>query len=81
MERIPVHSSNVKTVGYDPVTFTLVIEFTNGRAYEYGGVHETTYHALMSAESVGKYFMREIRGNYPEAEIVNAPERIHPDGA
>jgi hypothetical protein len=77
MERTLVNSSNVRAVGYDPVTFTLVIEFANGRSYEYGGVHQTTYHALMSAESVGKYFMREIRGKYPEAEVsVDAPERL-----
>ena len=38
MIRQPVTSSNLRTVGYDPITRTLEIEFQDGAVYQYDGV-------------------------------------------
>lgn len=65
MERQHVSSSNLKAVGYDSATKTLEIEFLNGGLYQYSGVHESVYQALMSASSHGQYFDSHIKkGGY-----------------
>ncbi len=61
MERIPVQSSNLRSVGYDRESGTLEIEFKSGRVYQYSGVPEEVYEGLMSASSHGTYFDRYIR--------------------
>lgn len=65
MERQHVSSSNLESVGYDPATKTLEIEFLNGGLYQYSGVPESVYQALMSASSHGQYFDSNIKkGGY-----------------
>jgi len=53
MQRTPVSSSNLRSVGYDPATQTLEIEFMNGHIYQYSGVLKSVYDALLAAESHG----------------------------
>ena len=64
MNRLPVASSNIRAVGYDPHSHTLEIEFANGRVYQYFDVPENVYKALLNAMSVGEYFNGEVRGVY-----------------
>ena len=35
MDRVPVSSSHIRSVGFDRATLTLDVEFTNGRVYRY----------------------------------------------
>ena len=55
MERMPVQSSNLSSIGYDSGSETLEIEFLNGSIYEYRNVPQVIYDALMKArhESCG----------------------------
>lgn len=69
MNRIPVSSSNVATVGYDSETQTLEIEFNNGGVYQYFDVSQDIYEALISADSVGKYLNANIKGYYRYARV------------
>jgi hypothetical protein len=70
MEREPVQSSNLCSVGYDPDTLTLEIEFKEGNIYQYYGVPESLYVDLMSAGSKGSFFHYNIRkAGYPYAKI------------
>ncbi len=70
MNRTPVQSSNLASVGYDPSTSTLEVEFLNGRVYQYFGVPERVYHELMNAASKGSYLDQNIKkGNYPYAKV------------
>lgn len=64
MNRIPVVSSNIASVGYDPNTLTLEVEFLNGSVYQYFDVPELEYHYLIGADSIGKYLHRNIKSNY-----------------
>lgn len=60
MNRTPVSSSNIKSVGFDKGT--LQVEFSNGRIYNYTGPKVAEHHAaLMKAESKGRYFTQHIR--------------------
>lgn len=54
MERIPVKSSMVTSIGYDPTIKVLEVEMNNGRVYQYTGVAGPIYTNIMKAESVGK---------------------------
>ncbi len=56
MNRTAVSSSNLASVGYDPVQQTLEIEFHSGSVYQYSGVPADVYAGLMSATSHGRYF-------------------------
>jgi len=60
LQRIPVRSSNLVAVGYDPNTSTLEIEFHNG-LYEYYNVPQSIYNGLMAAASHGSYFHQNIK--------------------
>lgn len=69
MYRQPVVSSNLSTVGYDPKSKTLEIEFKSGGVYQYLGVPEFVYTGLMSASSKGKYFANSIKDVYPFVKV------------
>jgi hypothetical protein len=65
MEREPVQSSNLATVGYDPQTEILEIEFQNGMIYQYFNVSPGVYDEFRTASSLGRYFNAMIRNKYP----------------
>ena len=69
MNRTPVTSSNVATVGYDANTMTLEVEFQNGSVYQYFDVPEVEYQGLMTTDSVGKYLNQNIKNNYRYTKI------------
>lgn len=56
MERIPVTSTTMTSLGYDLETRTLEIEFAGGDVYQYFDVPNEIYQELLSAESKGRYF-------------------------
>jgi len=62
MFRLPVISSVLASVGYDPDNATLELEFQSGWVYAYFNIPPATHKALMSSESKGHYFCRFIRG-------------------
>ena len=64
MERTPVISSNIVSIGYDPEIQTLEIEFKNGSVYQYSGVPSDEFDSFMSAYSMGTYFHARIK-HYP----------------
>lgn len=67
MNRTPVKSSQIASIGHDPATNTLAIEFNGGKVYHYEGVPAEAHADLMAAESVGKHFGAHIRGKFPHA--------------
>lgn len=65
MDRQPVASSNIASVGYDSNSETLEIEFlTGGTIYQYYNVPDVEYDRLINANSVGKYFSDNIKNTY-----------------
>ena len=69
MERKPVTSSNISSVGYDKDTQTLEIEFTNGGTYQYFGVEESKFTEFYDAQSLGHYFHNFIKGQYASKKL------------
>lgn len=64
MKRVPVNSSNLRSVGYNSSSRVLEIEFHSGGIYQYFDVPESIYEGLMAAESHGKYFHNCIKDKY-----------------
>ena len=64
MNRTPVRSSNLVSVGYDPDTLVLEIEFRGKRVYQYAEVPVKVWHSLMAAPSAGSFFDASIRNVY-----------------
>lgn len=69
MNRDSVISSNVASVGYDPQTMTLEVEFLGGSVYQYFDVPESEYSGLIGADTVGGYLNSNIKGRYRYARI------------
>lgn len=69
MERTPVSSSDLRSVGYDPRSQTLEIEFNSGGIYQYFDVPESVYRGLMGASSHGQYFHRNIKDSYRYSRV------------
>ena len=61
MERHPVKSTNVKSVGYDAEEKVLELEFRSGGVYQYAGVQPEMYADLLDAESVGRFVSQVVR--------------------
>jgi hypothetical protein len=68
MRRRPVDSSAIKSVGYNPRSRTLEVEFTSGSVYDYFGVTAGLWKSFLAAPSKGKFFARKIRGRFPSAQ-------------
>ncbi|MEK7651401.1 MAG: KTSC domain-containing protein [Patescibacteria group bacterium] len=55
MQRTPVSSTNISSIGYDPQSATLEVEFTSGDVYQYFNVPERLYDGLLKAASPGQF--------------------------
>lgn len=60
MKRIPIASSNIRSIGFE--NGEMHVEFANGRVYSYTGARvEEHYRAIMRAASAGSYLASHIR--------------------
>lgn len=64
IERSPLASSNIASVGYDKERKILEVEFQHGGIYQYFDVSEKVYLELINAPSHGAYFYNEIREKF-----------------
>ena len=67
---MPVQSSYLLAVGYDPKHQLLEVAFRNGSVYQYFGIPENEYQGLMAAPSKGRYFNAHIvAGAYDYVQV------------
>jgi KTSC domain len=69
MDRKTVDSSMLKSIGYDPATQTLELEFNSGEVWQYLDVPSDEFEALMNASSHGSYARHNIIGSYHETRV------------
>lgn len=69
MERTPVNSSNLASVGYNPATKILEIGFQDGSIWQYSAVPLEVHEELIAADSQGTYLATHVKGNYPFNKI------------
>ncbi|WP_084708356.1 KTSC domain-containing protein [Marinobacter psychrophilus] len=66
MEMIPVNSSNILAIAYDPDSATLTIAFKGGSEYEYYDVPQHEFDSFLSANSKGEYGHQNIYKKYSQ---------------
>ena len=69
MERTPVSSSDIASIGYDEDTQTLEVEFKNGSVYQYSGIPSTEHDGIMNSDSKGKYLHANIKNRYSYVKL------------
>lgn len=69
MQRYSVASSNVSSIGYDPATETLEVEFWSGWVYQYYNIPENVYEQLIKASSKGRFLHTQIKNAYPYSRV------------
>ena len=69
MHRTPVTSTCLNSVGYDPKSRTLELEFHKGGIYQYFDVPARIHDQLMSASSKGRFFISAIRDEYHDERV------------
>jgi hypothetical protein len=77
MQRVPVQSTTLRSVGYDPATRTLEAEFTTGRIYAYSDVPPQLWLSLLATKSKGKFFNILIRDRF-RYHSIREPDGPHP---
>jgi len=70
------NSSNIKGIAYSGTSNTLWVKFTKGTIYSYSGVTKQRFDAFKNAESKGKYFHKNIRGNYEYEKVQDDDHKI-----
>ena len=69
MDRKPVNSEKIKSVGYDESTRTLEVEFRDGSVKQYANVTREIQRKLMSASSIGSFFSDNIEEEFTAKRI------------
>jgi len=59
-----VKSSVIKSIGHDPETKEMRVQFHNGKTYTYQGVSEEAHLDFVTSDSIGKHFNNHIAGKY-----------------
>ncbi len=69
MERKRVNASDIRSVGFDPRSRVLEIEFANGGISQYAGVSDEVHRRLMNAPSPGSYFHDNIEESFTARRV------------
>jgi hypothetical protein len=64
MQMKTVSSRAISSIGYDPQTCVLKIQFKQGRTYDFCGVPQHVFDGLLNAGSHGGYYNDHIRDRY-----------------
>jgi hypothetical protein len=75
MDRLPVKSSFIESIGYDPDGRTMHVKLKNGKTYAYEGVDPIRHNELMSAKSIGQHFHAHIKPHF-EGKVVDENEPL-----
>ena len=57
-------SSMISNIYYNETAKELTVDFQKGGRYIYSNVSKEVFEGLDNSESVGKYFLQNIKGNY-----------------
>lgn len=80
MDMVPVQSSNLAAVGYDPEAKVLRIRFRSDDQWDYADVPAEKHAAMLKAPSVGIYFHSHIKPHYKATKVQPEPVTGRPTG-
>ena len=61
---VPVESTQLSAVAYNPDTREMRIQFAKGQIYSYSNVPSDIYDSLLNAPSVGQYFNTNVKFSF-----------------
>jgi hypothetical protein len=61
MDYMPVSSSTIAEVGYEPESSTLAVRFHSGMEYHYFQVPKEVFDGFLMASSCGQYFDQYVK--------------------
>ena len=81
MERNPLNSRAIASVGYDPDQSILEVEFRTGSVYHYYKVAPEVYEWFMRVRSKTAYLDRMIKGEYNYRRIDGDADPVQDESA
>ncbi|HXK61902.1 MAG TPA: KTSC domain-containing protein [Acidobacteriota bacterium] len=66
---MPVCSSNIRYIGYDPESKILELEFHSGSIYQYYEAPENIYQSIMRSASKGSYFHNYTKSRHSYRQV------------
>jgi hypothetical protein len=69
MQRREITSTMIRSIGHDSESSVLEIEFLSGAVWQYHDFSESDWYAFDGAESQGKYYHQNIKGQYREGQV------------
>lgn len=60
-----VESTAIQAIDYDDAREKLFVRFSSGERYLYVGVPGDVHRSFLDADSKGRFFLAEIRDQYP----------------
>lgn len=61
---IPVQSSNLAAIGYDPTARVMHVSFRGGGTYHHTDVPPEAYRKFMASPSKGRHYHEHVRDKY-----------------
>lgn len=68
-QRTPVESSSIASIGHDPATNELHVEFKSGAVHVYSDVSPEKHRDLLTAPSIGQHFHRHVRNAHASRKL------------
>jgi hypothetical protein len=76
MKRVPVRSTSVASVGYDPERFVLELEFLGGAVYRYSRVPAAVHRLLLQADSIGRFVNSVIKPRFDAVHVLGEKQAL-----
>ena len=75
MELMPVQSTNLHAIGYDPGSMALQVQFHNGDVYAYSNVPPDVYSQMLSGDAGGVFaeIIKPQRATMPYVKMGTLP--------
>ena len=69
MERKRVHSSKIRSIGYDEKSMVLEVEMSNRQVFQYSKVYPEVYRRFMAAPNPTSFFDDKILEEYSSKRV------------
>ncbi|MDE2624455.1 MAG: KTSC domain-containing protein [Betaproteobacteria bacterium] len=69
MEKMTVHSGNLRAIGYDRRSRTLQVDLENGVRLEYSGVGEELWQRFRQSSSPWSFYRDQIEEDYASRRV------------
>ena len=76
IQRVPVDSGKLNSIGYDPNSRILEIQYDNGDVYQYYQVPQAAYSSMMHAEFAFGYFNYNIKYKF-KSKMIGLQPLLH----